>query len=250
MIKIMVASRRRPGMTREEYRRYYQQIHAGKILAGPPELLQDMARYVQNEVLDGVYGASAVNLFPLTEFDSVSEICFPDPAAAARSTEYPYYRDVIQPDEPQFADESALVILMAAEEAAAVARPRNGGRKVLHFLKAAAGVSRDDFAKAWRDGHSRILQSARLSDRVTGSVRSHPLPIPADAGKGNFGGTPINVYDGVASLWFDRTGDGAPVRDYLEEFNAVLSAEVVDRERSFLLEVRALQAYPMISGYA
>lgn len=247
MIKLMIASRRRAGMSRQEYHRYYQKVHAAKILAGPPELLADMNRYVQNEVLDGVYGVPATKLLPLADFDSVSEITFPDPAAASRSVEYPYYRTVIQPDEPNFADETSLVVMMVAEEGEAVPRPRNGELKVMHFLHAAPGVDRPDFFAAWRDRSARMLQSSGLSDRIGRYVRNHALPVPANASGDNFGGTPVNVYGGVANLWFDRLDDRSGVRDYLTAFEQAFPPgdSVVDHERSFVLIARDLRALPI-----
>lgn len=246
MIKLLVVSRRLSGMTRQEYFRHFQHVHAAKILAGPAEMLENLSRYVQNYVIDGVYGSHDAPMASPVEMDSVSEIYNHDQEAVGRLTSHPHYLSVVQPDEHLFADISTLKLMMAAEEDEAVAVPREGSVKLMHFIATREGTDRGEFFTAWRAASKTLVDDESLKPALCRYVRSHALPVPADATGSLLGGAPVNLYTGAASLWFDGDDDLSGIDRYRARFEALFPADsaLVDASRSMFLIVRELQLHP------
>lgn len=246
MIKLIVASRRRAGMTRLEYFRHLQNIHATKILAGPADMLEHLSRYVQTHVCDAAYGVWGETQQAPIEVDSVSEIYQPSPEAFHSLTGHPYYGSVIQPDEHLFADSSTLKLMMTVEEAENVAVPRFGRVKLMHFIMTPDGSDREAFFDAWRKASQVIVEDEVLKPALCGYVRSHALPVPRDAGGDLLGGAPVNLYAGVASLWFDRFDDLSAIDRYRQLFAELLPSMsgLVESAQSFFLIAEEIQFHP------
>ena len=246
MMNLLVVSRRLPGMTRREYLRHFQNIHGTKILAGPPDMLQDLAGYVQNHVVDAAYGTHGAPMAAPVEMDSVSEIYFPNPEAVGHMTTHPYYLSVIQPDEHLFADGSTLQLMMVVEEQEAVAVPRRGAVKLMHFIATPAGVAHDSLFEPWRIASRSIIEDEVLKPALCRYVRSHALPTPRDATGELLGGAPVNQYAGAASLWFDRDDDLSGIDRYRKRFEEIFPSNsgMVDSARSMFLIVQELALHP------
>ncbi|MFC3574219.1 EthD domain-containing protein [Streptomyces yaanensis] len=247
MIKLIVAARRLPGMTRQKHWQHYQNVHATKILAGPADMLVHLSRYVQNFVIDAAYGAPDVTRVAPIEIDAVSEIYNPSPEAVGLLTSHPYYLSVIQPDEHLFADGSTLKLMVTVEEREQVAVPRRGAVKLIHFIATREGVEREQFFTAWRAASQAIVADPSLSPALCGYTRSHALPVPKEATRDLLGGAPINVYAGATSIWLDRTDDLSGVARYRELFDEIMvsaSDSLVDASQSMFLIVQELERHP------
>jgi hypothetical protein len=117
-IKTMIFGRRRLGQTLAEHRSHMKDIH-GQMVLDYIRLHPDQAprRYVQNHAFDGIYPGSdaRLGLFSLG-LDFVTEVWFPDLAAAKASRETPFYIEHLQPDEPLMVDDSTVLALPVTEE--------------------------------------------------------------------------------------------------------------------------------------
>ncbi len=99
-----------------------------------------------------------------------------------------------------------------------MAQPRNGLLKLMRFLRRREGVSREEFADAWRRETARLAADPVLGTRIRRLTRNHALPGAADEVQENFVlGTAINVYDGVESVWFDAPSELHWLERYREE---------------------------------
>ena len=116
-IKLMAASRRRPGLTRAEYFRYIEHYH-GTVARVERFKIE---KYIQNHVIDGAFGVLSDDSHQnrVTDRDAVVELHFDS------------FRDMLATLEPEgvtqsranqdgrfFADEANNVLVMAEEDRA------------------------------------------------------------------------------------------------------------------------------------
>ncbi|OLP44995.1 EthD domain-containing protein [Rhizobium oryziradicis] len=116
-IKTLICGRRRLGQTLREHRTHMKDHH-GKLVRDyiAREPSQAPRRYVQNHAFDGIYfGGDALPKAFSYGLDFVTEVWFPDMAAAKSSRETPFYLEHLQPDEPRMVDETSVVGLPVTE---------------------------------------------------------------------------------------------------------------------------------------
>ena len=231
MIKLVIAARRRPGMTGEEFRRYVKDVH-GPLVVQDPDNIGVIRKYVQNHIFDAAYASAIDRRYPaVSERDIITELWFDNPEKVQQARSTPMYRETIGPDEANFADDSSVLALVVREEEIAVPRPRIARIKVVHYLKPAASVSDEEFARYWRDAHASIMaEGTEVRDALARYVQNHMLPDPR-------GGADEATRYGIAMMWFEGRYALASFHAYrrrLEEF-AVRTARFVDPSQSFFV---------------
>ncbi|WP_331748188.1 EthD domain-containing protein [Streptomyces chartreusis] len=77
MIKMIVFNKRKEGVTMEEYRRYYETIHAPLAESFFPTVAKYRRNYVDHE-RSALTGRYPENYLEDTDFDSVTEVFFKD----------------------------------------------------------------------------------------------------------------------------------------------------------------------------
>jgi uncharacterized protein (TIGR02118 family) len=98
MLKVHILSRRKAGMTREQYAEHWHNVHA-PLFASQPDVKRYVRRYVQCWITgDKPAGPN------LGDTDGLVELWFDDIAAFNAFGNSPSYRNVIQPDEERFTD--------------------------------------------------------------------------------------------------------------------------------------------------
>jgi hypothetical protein len=123
---------------------------------------------------------------------------------------------------------------------------RANGAKVLHYLRAAAGLALPEFFARWASAHERALAAAPLAAaQLRRCVHNHQLsefnPMLA-----YFGAKDVAIYEGVASLWFDDTASVGAFRDYeraLLAVNADAVAAFYDPAQSFFVYATEVPIY-------
>ncbi len=236
MIKIIVASRRRAGMSHEEHLKYFEAVHGAKVLAAGDEVLRHISKYVQNHVRDAVYNAGGAG------YDSVGELWFSDGAALQSTMSHPYTVATIRPDEAKFSDPSSLLVSMVNEEQVRVRTPRNSRAKLMQFIYRHPGVDSGAFVNRWRAACSSLAESGEFDGAVRRLVLNHPLPAPPGAPSAG-----PTACDGITSLWFDRGSHLSAYQAYhrcLAETAAKLGS-FVDPERSFVLFAEEVPIHPV-----
>lgn len=99
---LVVCVKRKPGLSREEFSRYYRDCHAPLIMSCP-DFARHLHSYTQHHALDSkgpvaaMFGASG-------DYDAVAVLTFKSQDALKRAFEEPQYLERIQPDEPNFVD--------------------------------------------------------------------------------------------------------------------------------------------------
>jgi uncharacterized protein (TIGR02118 family) len=108
MVKVITVIKRKEGMSREEFSRYWEKEH-GPLIA---KVFPGVQRYVQNHALK-LPGRSGE-----PQFDGVVEMWFEDMAAWEKASEF--FRgdegQIIRDDEEKFINRSEMVFLVAEEK--------------------------------------------------------------------------------------------------------------------------------------
>ncbi len=250
-IKLMAASRRRPGLTRAEYQRYLEFIHG--TIARRERF--KIASYIQNHVIDGAFGVltDSTHRQKVVDRDAVVELYFDN------------FRDMLEtlePDTPSaasqdgkfFADECTNIIVMAEEEEIPVPHPLSefnpglgivegvGGLKVLHYIMRDDDVFPEDYHRYWRQAHDYALEKAPYAReqlrRCVANWRSRVNDNDGAARK-HFKMVDPPVFDLVVSLWFDTREQAGAFRQYNEALQA-FPKKFADWSRSFYLFVKQI----------
>ena len=226
-IKLMAASRRRPGLTRAEYQRYIEFYH-GTIARRERFKIRS---YVQSHVIDGAFGVLAdATHQQVAERDAVVELCF-DNFRDMMETLEPATPSAASQDGRFFADECTNVIVMAEEEEIPVAHPVPkfnpglgivsgvGALKVLHFIMRDDDVYREDYYQYWREAHEEALANAPYArEQLRRCVVNRRCRLNDNdaAARKHFKMVDPPVYDMVVSHWYDTLEQAGGFRQYVE----------------------------------
>jgi hypothetical protein len=249
-IKLMAASRRRPGLTRAEYQRYLEFYH-GSIARQERMKIQT---YVQNHVLDSAFGTLADETHrQLAERDAVVELSFAT------------FRDMIETLEPAtpsaassdgkfFADERNNIIVMAEEEEVPVPTPLPsfnpglgiirgvGALKVMQFIMRDDAVFREDYYRRWRAAHEHALSIAPYArEQLRRCVMNRRCRLNDNdaAARKHFKMVNPPVYDLVVTHWYDTLEQAGAFRQYWEALQAAQPV-FADWSRSFYLYTKQI----------
>jgi hypothetical protein len=131
--KRFVLNRRRPDMTVEAFRRYWQHQHA-PLLTGIREYRRYVRRYVQNHIVEQAPFGRALACDGITEIWPTE---LPPEAGTFGETEA--YRAQVMPDEARLVDRARTIVFQCEEEGG----PPKVGRKLMLFAEPhAADVTR------------------------------------------------------------------------------------------------------------
>lgn len=111
MVKVSVMLKRKPGMSAEEFHRYWKDAH-GPLVLGISELMRHFRKYVQCHTVAGAFGDTPG---AASEFDGIAELWADNLDEVNRAFSEPRYLEVVRPDEHKFLD-LAHCIFMVTEE--------------------------------------------------------------------------------------------------------------------------------------
>jgi uncharacterized protein (TIGR02118 family) len=111
MVKVSVILKRRPGMSPQEFRRYWREVH-GPLLVKQTQLMRYVRRYVQcHSIADAFGGMPGVS----SQFDGIAELWGAGVDDVKRGLADPAYAEVIRPDEEKFLDLPNCVFMVTEE---------------------------------------------------------------------------------------------------------------------------------------
>jgi hypothetical protein len=249
-IKLMAASRRRPGLTRAEYFRYIEHYHGTIARAERFKIVS----YIQNHVIDGAFGSLSDRTHQqVSDRECVVELYF---------NNFPEMIATLEPGHPSnaaqdgrfFADEPTNIIVMAEEEEIPVPNALTsfnpglgivksvGALKVMQYIMRDDGVFREDYYQYWREAHECAMAKAPYAReqmrRCVASKRSRINDNDAAARK-HFGMVDMPVYDLVVSMWFDTLEQAGAFRQYHEALQAY-PKKFANWSKSFFLYTRPI----------
>ena len=111
MVKITVLLKRKPGMSSEDFFRYWSDTH-GPLMTSVPEFMRHCRRYIQSHVIEG-----AKLDFPaaFADYDGYAELWFDDLDSLNRALNEPRYLGELIPDMQEFLDLESLRVLVTKE---------------------------------------------------------------------------------------------------------------------------------------
>lgn len=189
MIVRMGLLTRKPGVTTEQFRRHWRELH-GPLAARMPGL----RRYHQNHVVDSPQ-SSVGHARGDWRLDGISELWFDDAAAMRTAIASDAYRAVAA-DEPNCMVGTKVIV--AEQNLAVPVPPGAAGPSVkrMAILTRAPGVEPAAFRRVWRDAHAPLV--ARLPG-LAGYTQNVVVDRAAAGGPAGYEAMPV---DGMAELWF------------------------------------------------
>lgn len=109
MIKLIVAVKRKAGMSADDFHRHWRTTHADLVRSSPASR-KYIRKYIQCHTLPTEYASGGV------AFDGTAELWFESIEDKDRFYSDPDYLARIQPDESRFADMAGTVFFVTAEE--------------------------------------------------------------------------------------------------------------------------------------
>ncbi|WP_300614201.1 EthD domain-containing protein [Trebonia sp.] len=240
MNKFMLANRRKQGMTLEQFNYEWGVIHVAVMLT-TPSAMQIFRRYVQGYTLADVDGQALAYPLSPQRWDGFASLSFETLDDFARSMEEPDYLVRARPHD--FSD-PAMVLELTGEEVIFddLTAPEEDAVKLVHFLRRAPGVGREQFASAWRAGYAAAVTEAtrdakglvrKYVQNPTLGLEGSPFEGSAYAQGmfGSFGG--IEEFFFASRADFDAFTADAGTREFLLK----RGAGIVDPDGSFSIVV-------------
>jgi len=109
MVKLIVCAKSKPGISHEEFARYWRENH-GPLVKGVPEFIRHVRRYVQCHIV-----SNSAPLGASSEYDGVAELWFDSVDELNKAFSEPRYLELIRPDELKFADLDNCVSFVTEE---------------------------------------------------------------------------------------------------------------------------------------
>lgn len=185
MIHLLMAIKRKDGLSREAFSRHWREVHAPLARRIP-----GLRGYVQNHSPSVLSRSQA--------YDGVVEVWMDDRDAIKVAFASHAYRNGAYVDEFTFVDIMHVLRLTARDEVLLdgdLPADSHPLLKRISFLKRKPGMSREAFSRYWKDVHGPLAVKLPGLRRY---VQCHAVPA-AD------GSDPM--WDGAAALWFDSLAD-------------------------------------------
>jgi hypothetical protein len=243
MNKFILTNRRKEGMTLEQFRYEWGVVHVAVMLT-TPSAMQIFRRYVQGYPLADIDGSALAYPLAPERWDGYASLSFETLDDFARSMEEPDYLVRARPHD--FSD-PAMVLELTGEEVIfddldASDAPEEDVVKLVHFLRRAPGVSREQFASIWRGEYAAAVTDATRDAK--GPVRKY-VQNPALALEGSvFEGSAyaqgvFGSYGGIEEFFFANRADfDAFTRDTgMRELLRERGAAIADPDGSFSMVV-------------
>ena len=204
MLKFMLAARKRPDDTQENYFYNWGIIHVALMLT-TPAVMKVFKKYDQHYTINGV--ESDRLLHPLSEmaWDNFADHWLEHEDDFDIIFYHPDYVIRMQPH--RFGDHNFVVEV--AEENFVYERPdfASGGVKLIHFLKKQPALSHAEFAAIWREQHAPVVLAA-AGGLLRKYGQNRHLSLDPKRLKGTLfelGG--VGQFSGVEEFWFDSLTD-------------------------------------------
>jgi hypothetical protein len=238
MMKMMILAPRRAGMTHAQFRRYVTEVH-GPLVAGIPEVASAIRHYHYNFPIDGAEDVAFGH--PLaSHLDIVTQGWFDSREAQLENMAQPRYLEIIRPDEHRFADGQRAVMHYTTE--IPVVGDEATGTKVFYFRRRRAGLSRDEFQRAWRTEFADTL----VSNNAFGGAVARYVQNHAMGESRHPDGTSTKFYDVIDELSIRSAGALGLLANDARAIAATQAMEhrLLDRERTLALVTETVVNIP------
>jgi len=244
MIRITFLLRKRAGLSRKDFQRYWLEEH-GPLVASQARHLNAL-RYVQVHTIDDpandVMAAARGGMEP--PYDGVAEVWFENRdslVAAMGSDAGRHAGELLLEDEAQFIDLPASPLWLGYEYPQVnpspeniVARVRSNIAKLYFPLRAPQAMDPNEAQFYWRTRHGPIIRRHAQASGMLRYVQVHrTLDDELESALRDARGTTVEAYLGHAEVWIDRTDAGrSPERQEANRVAIEDEGNFIDFERS------------------
>jgi hypothetical protein len=234
-VKFVLANRRKEGMTLEEFRYEWGVVHVAIMVTSPPAT-DRIRRYVQGYSLEGNFpDVPLAYPFSPEHWDGFASLAFEtleefltsvQPRGSGPTHDFSHPSMVVD-----VAREEVVFDELEATEEDTV--------KLVHFLRPAPGVSREQFAGSWRDNYAPAVVEA-TKGAVKKYVQNPTIPLEASPFEGTaYGQGAFGTYGGIEELFFASQEDFSAYADDAQARELLRKAGhgLVDAEGSFSMVV-------------
>jgi uncharacterized protein (TIGR02118 family) len=202
MIKAIYFIKRKPGMSLEDFRKYWLEEHAPLVLKVP-----GLVKYVQSHTMDHGYREHE----PI--YDGIAELWYENLDDMRKTAGTALSRDTMA-DNEKYVDLSKFGFILTKERIQKENPVEPNAPKMVAFAKKRPDLSFEAFQSHWNTIHGKLGRAVPGARRY---VQCHPIPSSYANGR-------MPLYDGVAEVWFDseeamRSGPQTP------EYKAVIADE-------------------------
>ena len=220
MIRLTYLLRRKPGISRAEFQKYWREVH-GPLVAGHAHTL-NLLRYVQvhtileddqNEQLPGARGKME------KPYDGVAELWWTsreEAVSAHESTRGQAAAQQLVEDEAEFIDLPNSPLWFAYEYPQVNPSPENmvatthSSLVKFYFpLRHLASQSLEEAQLYWRTAHGPLIRRIAEAGHIKRYIQVHRYEDELEGALREVRGTTVEPYTGHAELWFDRPGTAA-----------------------------------------
>jgi uncharacterized protein (TIGR02118 family) len=213
MIRIVYPLRRKPSMSREEFQKYWHDVH-GPLVAKHATTL-NILRYVQNHTLDDPMNEQMAKARGGMEppYDGVAELWWTTRVAFASSMATPAGQAAgteVLGDEARFIDLPNSPLWLAYEypqinpSEHIVARPNSSLVKIFFPLRHPPKMTLEAAQLYWRTNHGPIIRGIAEGSRLKKYFQVHRFEDPIEDQLRAARGTKVPPYTGHAEAWIDR----------------------------------------------
>ncbi len=181
MVKAVSFFKRKPGMSVEDFQKYWRTRHPEVVTRLP-----GLVRYVQSHTLLSGYRKGE----PVS--DGIAEVWFPDTAAMRALAGSAAYA-AVRADEAQFIDHDTMKLVITEEHVIKDGPMPADGVKNVEFVHKKPGIDVAAFQTYWRQTHGPI--AARIAT-IRRYVQSHARRSAYEGGR-------APACDGFAITWWD-----------------------------------------------
>jgi uncharacterized protein (TIGR02118 family) len=218
MIRLIFVLRRKPSMSREQFQKYWNEVH-GPLVAKHVTTL-NILRYVQDHTLDDPTNEQMAHERGGMEapYDGVAELWWTTREALATSIGSPAgqtaAKELVE-DEATFIDLPNSPLWLAYEypqinpSEDIVARPSSGLVKIFFPLRHPPNQTLEQAQLYWRTSHGPIIRGLAGDSHVKKYFQVHRFEDPIEQGLRADRGTAVAPYTGHAEAWIDRAESAA-----------------------------------------
>jgi uncharacterized protein (TIGR02118 family) len=197
VIKLFAFLRRKPELTREEFFRYWRDVHA-------PLLLHDaeLAGYVRRYVLNLAISGADVPVMTFSDFDGVAEVWFESLDDLRAAVGAPGHQRASASSSERFVDRDRSIRLAAKES---IQFDRGFGQvKFIGLSRRPDGWSHDEWCRYWIDVHGPLAHGIPEFTRYYGRyVHNYVMALDDGWLDGQ------RDYDGIVEEWLETAADMA-----------------------------------------
>lgn len=218
MIRLVYVLRRKPSLSRDEFQKYWFEVH-GPLVAGRATHL-NILRYVQDHTLDDPMNDQMARARGGMEppYDGVAELWWTTREALATSFAGAAGQAAAQEllaDEANFIDFPNSPLWLAYEypqinpSEEMVARPSSGLVKIFFPLRHPSSQTLEQAQLYWRTNHGPIIRGLAGGSRLKKYFQVHRFEDPIEQQLRAPRGTKVPPYTGHAEAWIDRADSAA-----------------------------------------